>query len=110
MKNIVTFGHIAFLVGMILAILAAFINISNIATYLLILGIIIGFLNVSEKESTHFLVAIIALLMASTAVLQVETADHQASEQMLFNLIAFMSPAAFVVALKQIFVTARSPE
>ncbi len=119
MKNLVIIGHIAFLIGMILAILAAFINIPKIITLLFILGIIVGFLNITEKESTHFLVAMMALLIASTAVLQVDTAmsietiatgGHRMAQEVLYNLISFISAAAFVVALKQVFVMAKSPE
>ncbi|MDD5606738.1 MAG: hypothetical protein PHN37_02655 [Candidatus Pacebacteria bacterium] len=119
MKNIIIIGHIAFLVGMILAILAVFVEIPKIVTWLFILGIIVGFLNISEKESTPFLVAIMALLIASTAVLQVDTAmsvqtiaaqGPRMAQEMLYNLISFISAAAFVVALKQVFVMARTCE
>ncbi len=119
MKNLVIIGHISFLVGLILAIVAAFVAIPKIATFLFILGIIVGFLNITEKESTHFLVAMMALLIASTAVLQVDTAmvvqeiaieGPRMAQDMLYNIISFISAAAFVVALKQVFVMAKSPE
>ncbi len=119
MKNLVIIGHLAFLIGMVLAILAAFIEVPKIITLLFLLGIIVGFLNITEKESTHFLVAMMALLIASSAVLQVDTATSidimaidgpRMAQDILYNLISFISAAAFVVALKQVFIMARTSD
>ena len=63
-------GRWAFIVGLVLAILAAYISISNVALILFVLGLIAGFLNVSEKESHQFLLGVVALLLVGVAGLQ----------------------------------------
>lgn len=68
-----TIGHWSFILGVIIAILAGLAGTTYTAVaaiLLIVLGIIIGFLNISEKETTGFLVATIALLMTGAAGLE----------------------------------------
>ncbi|MBI3027667.1 hypothetical protein HYY70_06165 [Candidatus Woesearchaeota archaeon] len=59
-------GEWAFIIGVVLAILFGLIpsQWEGMATLVLVvLGLIVGFLNVTEKESTPFLVAAAALMI-----------------------------------------------
>lgn len=108
-------GDWAFIIGAVLAILAGFIpSIPQVLLILAILGLVVGFINVTGKETTAFLVAAIALLTAGAGgsiILQ----EIQAVPVTLFatyigailgNIVAFVAPAALVVALKEIYALA----
>ena len=104
--NLVTIGHWALIGGLILAVLAGFAVVPQIALILFILGLIVGLLNVTETESTSFLVAVIALLLIGVAGLQFgEVTPVIAS--ILNNFIAFVAAAGLVVAVKQIVAVAK---
>lgn len=97
-------GHWAFLIGLILAVLAGFATIPSLPLILFILGLIVGFLNVTEKESTSFLVSVIALLMIGVAGLQF---GGEVLSSILNNFVAFVSAAGLVVAIKQVLSAAK---
>lgn len=108
--NLVTIGHWAFIVGLILSVIAGFGGeIPALMTVLVILGLIVGFLNVTEKESTPFLVGVIALLVIGLAGLG---AIKYVSwlVPILNNIIAFASAAGLVVAIKQVLGIAKKAE
>jgi len=104
-------GHYAFLVGAIIAILAALFSgaISDVAvvTTLVILGIIVGILNITVQETTPFLVATIALLLAGVVNLGIIPVVGVYIRAILSNLVVFVVPAAVIVALKAIWLLAR---
>ena len=70
-------GEYAFLAGIAIAVLAGLVSgvtptaiaayAAPISMLLVVLGIVVGLLNISEKETTAFLVAAIALVTAGTA-------------------------------------------
>lgn len=99
-------GQWAFIIGIILAVLAGFAQIPSLPVILFILGLIVGFLNVGGKESTPFLVAVIALIVIGVAGLQMAgwTAIFAS---ILNNFLAFVAAAGLVVAIKQILSTAK---
>jgi hypothetical protein len=106
-------GSWAFIIGIILAILAGIIGGWQgkmwVVVILAILGIVVGLLNITGKESTPFLVATIALMLASTGLNIVFTAFSLVwFVHILNNVIVFIAPAAAVVALKAIFALAKS--
>ena len=105
-------GKWAFLIGLLLAVLAGFITGYGtlIALIILILGLIVGLFNVTEKESGKFLIASIALLVggiASVGALAVLGGVSSYISAILENLIAFVGAAALVVAIKAIFETGK---
>ena len=104
-------GKWAFIVGLVIAVLAAFITAVSTSTVLLILfilGLIVGFLNIDKKNTTEFLVSVIALLavgsLGALAVGQLTTAVTYL-EAILGNFIVFVAAAALVVSIKAIIVT-----
>ena len=50
--ELVRIGHWALIIGMILAVLAGFTAVPALPVILFVLGLIVGFLNIKEKEST----------------------------------------------------------
>lgn len=101
-------GHYAFLLGILLAIIAAFVSIPYLGLMLIILGVVIGLVNITAKETTEFLIATIALVIAGIASSGIATIPFVGIyiAQILANIVALVVPAAIIVALKAIKVTA----
>ncbi|MBI2076510.1 MAG: hypothetical protein HYT72_04655 [Candidatus Aenigmarchaeota archaeon] len=106
-------GEYAFLVGVVVAVLAAlgsFAKALDVATagwvsaLLVVLGIVVGVLNVKDKESQPFLVAAIALLVAGTASFAaLNTAVANVGtllDTVVKNLAVLVAPAAVITAVK----------
>lgn len=95
-------GHWAFVVGILISLLVGLtVPIPAAGTVLFLLGLVVGLLNVPEKESTPFLVAIVALLIIGTAGLQLLTLTEPVAN-ILTQFVSFVSAAGLVVAVKQI--------
>lgn len=95
-------GHWAFVVGVLISLLVGLaVPIPAAGTVLFLLGLVVGLLNVPEKESTPFLVAIVALLVIGTAGLQLLTLTDVISN-ILTQFLSFVSAAGLVVAVKQV--------
>lgn len=107
--NLTKIGHWSFLGGIVLAILAGFANIPSLPVVLFVLGLIVGFLNVKERESTRFLVAVITLLVIGVASLEFGKLSPVVTP-ILQSFIAFVAAAGLVVAIKQIWVTGQAGE
>ncbi|MBU0590596.1 hypothetical protein KKF81_04605 [Candidatus Micrarchaeota archaeon] len=119
------YGEMAFLGGIVLAVLiglfSSYIPLSMLPiamALLVVLGLVVGVMNVSEKEVQKFLIATIALLAATTSLGPLTTAMIGWGGIMftlaswitgfLGALAAFIAPAAFVVALKAIYDMAQN--
>jgi len=96
-------GKWAFIAGLVIAI-GAGLGFSQpwFGWVLAILGLIVGFMNVSGSESFRFLVAAIALIVAANAIGGLPYVGGYATS-IIANLIAFLSAAVLVVALKSLF-------
>ena len=107
-------GEWAFIVGAVLAVLFGFVpaNYIGMATLVLvIMGLIVGLMNVTEKETTPFLVAAIALIATQNASESLKGIPPQIVGAFLAsavqNLAVFVAPGAIVVALKAIKALAK---
>ena len=105
-------GHYAFLVGIVLAVIAGLfknaISIEIATLILVLLGLVVGFLNVSAKETTPFLIATIALLVAGSANLgDIGYNIGPKVVSVLGYIVIFVAPAAIVVSLKAIYALAQ---
>lgn len=94
-------GRWSFVGGLALAALAAFVQIPYLALLLFALGLVVGFINIKEKESASFLISVVALLVIGVAGLQLGQLTPLISG-ILNNFIAFVSAAGLVVAIKQL--------
>ncbi|MBI5397887.1 hypothetical protein HZB03_00345 [Candidatus Woesearchaeota archaeon] len=105
-------GHYAFFGGVVLAVaagvVASLLDAVNswIVLVLLVLGVVVGLLNIQAKEVSEFLVAVIALLLAGSAnVLVLNTVAAPVGtilHAVLTYIKVFVAPAAVVVALKAV--------
>ncbi|PIU21648.1 MAG: hypothetical protein COT15_01240 [Candidatus Diapherotrites archaeon CG08_land_8_20_14_0_20_34_12] len=111
-------GSIAFILGVLLAIVAA-VGGSLVAEYmgyvtllLVVLGLIVGFLNVSDKELIPFLVATIALMSVGNATLlpldAVLNPLGTYLQGIVSQIVVFVAPAAIILALKAIYVMGKT--
>ena len=107
------FGSWAFIVGLIIAVLAGVVipSAAWLMLVLAVLGLVVGVLNVTAKESTAFLVAAIALVTASGAlktILESSLGGQIAGivGTVMGNIAVFVAPAAVVVAVRAIFALA----
>lgn len=108
--DLVTIGHWAFVLGLVLAVIAGFGGvIPALTTILVVLGLIVGFLNITEKESTAFLVGVITLLLVGSAGLEV-VRYAAVLIPILNNIVAFVAAAGLVVAVKQVLYIAKRAE
>jgi len=126
MEDIARWAYVAFV---IIAIIAGLVvgymayangpndtNVVNTHAYitliLLILGIIIGFVSITAKEVMPFLLATIAIIVASNAnVWEPLNTIHALlfywATYILSYIVAFAAPAAVIIAIKAVLVMAR---
>lgn len=105
-------GKWAFLIGLIIAVIAGLIEgaytVPYLALILVILGVIVGFMNIHEKNEIRLLVALIALMaFGSATVLTIPTIGAYL-DAILKNFLAFVGAAALIVSVKAILETSKS--
>jgi len=96
-------GFIAFVIGLIIAIIAGIVapESGTIIIILVILGIIIGFLNISSKEIVPLLLAVIALVVIGGVFEPIKLLGIGKILDQILRLIAvLMAPAAVIAAVK----------
>ena len=101
--NTAKFGDWLFLIGMVLAIVFAFMTMPGLVWVLVVLGLIVGLLNITARESTGFLIATIALMFSAGSL---NLLGLTFLTKILVNVVIFVAPAALVVALKVILALA----
>ena len=114
-------GAWAFLVGVILAlavgVLSAYLGELNafILAILVLLGLVVGFVNVSPKDQHTFLIAAVSLVIVSFAgteavkgieLLNIEIGSMVSST--LGALLVMLVPATIIVAIKSLFSISQS--
>jgi ATP synthase protein I len=105
-------GGYAFLLGLLLSIIFALIpsiNTSNwVPIVLLVLGIIIGLLNIEDKNITLFLLASIVLIATSATPLNTLPIVGSFLQKLILNFVNFVMPAALIVSVVAIIRIANS--
>ncbi len=103
-------GELAFILGVVIAVIGglAYNYMAEFAGWiplvLVILGIIVGLLNIKDKETTPFLIASIALL-ATGAISTFKTINEVVPPlgtilaNIFGNIAVFVAPAAVIVAI-----------
>ncbi len=104
-------GKWAFIAGLVIAVVAGLVSGSVMPTWiagLAVLGIIVGFLNVTGKEVGTFLMAAITLLLVGGVW---DGIAQSVGQPVLKNIwgyvVAFIAGAALIVALKEVFLIAK---
>lgn len=119
-------GSWAFIIGVIIAVITGLAVgamglvteawVGYVPLLLVILGFIVGFLNIGDKEVAPFLVAAIALMvaaMAGTGLLEINKvlAPLGSVLQSMFHYITvFVAPAALIVALLDFYRLSSTPK
>jgi len=113
-------GNYSFIVGVIIAIVLGLAATrlpagatSWLWSLLIVLGLVVGFLNVSGKETKDFLWVTVALVVVAFAgSVQVESWEHVQLigtflKGIFDSILAFVVPASVVVALKEVWALAK---
>ena len=112
-------GSWAFILGVVISIIAG-LAAATVVAYagwivfvLVVLGLLVGFLNIGDKEIQPFLIAAIALIViGTTSLLHLNTLYLGLGTiltTMLQYIAAFVAPAALIVALKAVYNLAKTP-
>ena len=98
-------GTWAFLLGVLIAVVAGLTKLPPIAYWVLVvLGLIVGFLNIRAKEVQEFLIASTAIVvMIGMGAISLPDVARDLLGPILTNIIAFVAPAAFLVALRAVW-------
>jgi len=99
-------GKYAFMGGVAIAVIMAFVGVPNGYLILAVLGLIVGFMNITDEESGSFLIAAIALMLTSTSLGGLPEIGESITG-IASNLAAFVGPAALVVALKSLMESSK---
>ncbi|MEM1689197.1 MAG: hypothetical protein QXU01_00270 [Candidatus Hadarchaeales archaeon] len=104
-------GPIAWYIGLLIAIAAAFIEPSGILYLALaIIGVVVGLLNITAKETTPFLLASTAFIVAAYTMRMLVGAQISLSENIIrlaTNLVVLIGSGAMLIALKAIYDMAK---
>ncbi|MEM4662496.1 MAG: hypothetical protein QXM75_00535 [Candidatus Diapherotrites archaeon] len=117
-------GGFAFIAGVLIALLGGLISGFGysepglILVLLVLIGFVVGILNVSDKEITAFLIAAIALLSINSVSSEVIKESLNKLLPNLGSIIAsitshiavFVAPAALIVALTEVYKIASTSE
>ena len=102
-------GRWAFLAGVVLALVFAFIGqmTPEVVAILVVIGLAVGLLNVSEDEVRPFLLSGVVLIIASTFGQSV-VLTFGILTRMLDALLVIFVPATIIVAIRNVFNIATS--
>ncbi|MEM2949435.1 MAG: hypothetical protein QXW70_03640 [Candidatus Anstonellales archaeon] len=105
-------GPYSYIVGVIVALLAGIVSPGNgvIMWVLGVLGLLVGLLNVTDKEVQLFLTAAIAFLLSANSLVGLSAVLPTLGEWMpkvLSYLVVFTAPAAAIVAIKALYEVSR---
>ncbi len=103
-----TIGSWAFLIGVIIAVILGAFSVTGagVTWILVILGLIIGLLNVTEKEVQPYLLAGTVLVILASFGAGVFAAT-QPLDSILQAILTLFVPSTAVVAIKHVFTLAR---
>ena len=115
--NLKKIGPMAFIAGVIIAILGGLFSSvavayqGSIGLLLVILGLLVGFLNIKDKEMSLFLIAAIALMVTSSVAGWAYLNDFASIGTIIKTILGyigvFVAPAAVIVSLKAVFSVAK---
>ena len=102
-------GKWAFLIGVVIAIIVGvgLYTSPALLTILVIIGLIIGLLNITSNEAHHFMMSGVVLIIAS-ALGSASIGAIPAVGGILDALLAIFVPATVIVAIRNVFGLARN--
>jgi|SRR3989339_959338 len=101
-KSVNVISGWAFLIGVVLAVLLGLFSQLNatIIWVLILVGVIVGLLNIADKEASPFLMSSAVLIIASYVGIGIMKAQLGG---VFTALLAIFIPAAVVVAIRNVF-------
>jgi len=102
-------GGWAFLIGIVLAVILGAVGgiDRTILTVLMLIGLIVGLLNIADEEVSPFLMAGVILIIAAEFGGRSLQAAPDAINGIFQALLAIFVPATIIVAIKHVFNLAR---
>ena len=104
-------AHYAFFIGLLFAVVAGLFRTSFspqvLVTTLVVLGFIVGLFNLTVEETTPFLLASIALMLAGIVNLGLIPGVGTYLRSILSNVVVFVVPGAIIVGLKTVWKLAQ---
>ena len=100
MTNMDVIGRLAFYAGIVISILLGWMDMQYATIILVVLGLIVGLLNVTAKETTNFLIGTLVLV---TAGLTLASALGEPIKSILHAFTVFTAAAAVLVAFKAVW-------
>ncbi|MFA5746208.1 MAG: hypothetical protein WCX82_00250 [archaeon] len=114
-NNLKKFGAIAFIIGVVIALIAGLLSqmVGNTITtsVLVLLGLIVGFLNVTDTEVKDYLLTAVSLVIVTTFGTVAFSNVMYIGPYLISVLSAittFVVPATIIVALKEIYNLAKN--
>ncbi len=100
-------GKWAFIVGFVICVVAGLLLVQPWMFWVLaVLGLIVGFMNITGEETKTFLLAAIGLMLSASSVMAIPVIGAAVTD-VVANVVAFISAAVLVVALKSLFEVAK---
>jgi len=100
-------GKWAFIVGFVICVVAGLVFVQPwMYGVLAVLGLIVGFMNITAAETQGFLIAGIALMLSASSIIAIPKIGI-AVTPVLGNLVVFIAAAMLIVALKSLFDIAK---
>lgn len=101
-------GRYAFIVGLVISVIAGFVNLGTYGLAgLVVLGVIVGLLNVAGSEVQTFLLGTIALILVGSSLHTVMSTVPYVPA-ILSAFVSFVAGAALIVALKEVYAVTSS--
>ena len=103
-------GFWAFIAGLIIAVVGGILSPANtvLVVILIILGLVVGFLNITGKEIMLFLIAAIALIVIGRVFEPLTVLGiGRILDNILSYIAIFMAPAAVVAAIKALWAVGK---
>jgi hypothetical protein len=96
-------GKWAFIVGFVICVVAGLLIAEPWMYWVLaVLGLIVGFMNITGAETKTFLLAAIGLMLSASSVMAIPLIGV-AVTAIVANIVAFIAAAVLVVSLKSLF-------
>ena len=115
--DLINLSRFAFLLGILMALLSGLIHSLvtwdvriGLSMLLVVLGLVVGQFTVRKEQRINFLVAIMTLLLSTTAALTafpggIDVVPFFAMRVTLINVGLLIAPAAVTIAIKIVFET-----
>jgi|YelNatPaOPRAMG01_1025707.scaffolds.fasta_scaffold103682_2 di/tricarboxylate transporter len=101
-------GRIVFIIGLVISVIAGFVDLGTYGLLgLIVLGIIVGLLNVTGEEVEKFLLGVTALMVVGIG-LGSALAEVPVIANILDAFVSFVAGAGLIVALKEVYKITKS--